>query len=299
VPTGHGQHANRDDTSRDPPGPRRREAGAVPDDGERERLAATFDRAAARYQRVRPEYPDALFDHLIDVARLTPGDRLLEVGAATGKATLPLAHRGFRITALEPGAALAAAARANLAGLDVDVRVVRFEDWTLAGAPFDMVCAATAWHWIDPTVRYRQAAAALRAGGHLAVWEAVHVFPYGGDPFFAEIQDVYDEIGEALPAGSVLPRPQELPDLRDDIEASELFDVVDVAQFDWETIYDADGYIDLLSTFSGHIAMQDHHRERLFGEIRRRLATRADGRLRRHWGGVLHIARVRDGHRQG
>jgi hypothetical protein len=57
--------------------------------------------------------------------------------------------------------------------------------------------------------------------------------------------------------------------------------------------YDADGYIDLLNTFSGHIAMHDWQRDRLYGEIRRRLAARPDGRLRRHWGGVLHVARSR------
>ncbi len=66
-----------------------------------------------------------------------------------------------------------------------------------------------------------------------------------------------------------------------------------MTQYDWETIYHADGYIDLLNTFSGHIAMQDWQRDRLYGEVRRRLAERPDGRLRRHWGGVLHIARRR------
>lgn len=57
--------------------------------------------------------------------------------------------------------------------------------------------------------------------------------------------------------------------------------------------YDAEGYIDLLNTFSGHIAMQDWQRDRLYGEIHRRLGNRPGGRLRRHWGGVLHVARRR------
>jgi trans-aconitate methyltransferase len=75
---------------------------------------------------------------------------MLEVGCATGKATRPLARRGFRTTCIEPGAALAAAARANLAGSDVEVVEARFEDWTPAGEPFALVFAATAWHWVDP-----------------------------------------------------------------------------------------------------------------------------------------------------
>ena len=263
----------------------------MPVEEERERLAATFDRAADLYQRARPEYPDEVYDHLLRLTGLPAGARLLEVGCATGKATLPLARHGFRITCIEPGAALAAAARRNLAGFDVDVIEGRFEDWAPGADPFALVYAATAWHWVDPAVRYHRAAAVLEPRGHLAFWDASHVIPYDGDPFFEELQDVYDEIGESLPPDVPLPRPQELVDKRDEIEASGLFEVVDIVQYDWELAYDAERYIDLLNTFSGHIAMDDWQRDRLYGEIRRRLATRPDGRLRRHWGGVLHVAR--------
>lgn len=61
--------------------------------------------------------------------------------------------------------------------------------------------------------------------------------------------------------------------------------------FDWEIRYTAESYIRLLDTFSGHIAMADWQRDRLYGEIRRRLADRPDGELRRHWGAMLHVAR--------
>lgn len=260
---------------------------------ERERLRLTFDRAAASYDRARPDYPRALFDDLVAVTGLAPGDRLAEVGCATGKATRPLAGRGFHITCVELGAGLAAAARRNLAGYPVEVVEGRFEDWRPA-CRYDLVYAATAWHWVDPSVRYPLAWRALRSGGHLAFWKADHVFPEGGDPFFREIQDVYDEIGEGLPPGSPWPRPGELADDRRDIEASGLFDVIAVRHYDWERVYGAEEYIELLSTFSGHIAMAGWQRERLFGEIRRRLARRPDRSVRRHWGAVLNVARRRD-----
>lgn len=107
------------------------------------------------------------------------------------------------------------------------------------------------------------------------------------------MQEIYDEIGESLPTNATVPRPRELRDDREEIEASGLFEVVDIEQYDWETVYDAQGYIDLLNTFSGHIAMHDRQRDRLYGEIRRRLAQRPDGLVRRHWGGVLQVARRR------
>jgi len=281
-----------------PPKTTRRRARGAADlaDVDRERLRETFNQAAARYQRARPEYPGELFDDLVSVAGLAPGARLLEVGCATGKATVPLARRGFRITCVELGPELAAAARRNLqgAGLGAEVIEANFEEWRPPGGElFDLVYAATAWHWIDPARRYRLAWQVLRPGGHLAFWEGSHVLPDGGDPFFDELQEVYEEIGEGLPPGAVRPVPGQLTDLSADIEASGLFSVVCVRQYDWERVYDAEGYIELLGTFSGHIAMAPWQRERLYGEIRRRLAGRPSGTVRRHWGAALHVARRR------
>jgi SAM-dependent methyltransferase len=267
----------------------------VESDKERKALADTFDRAASLYQKARPEYPDELFDDIVDVSGIQMGDHLLEVGCATGKATLPLARRGMRITCIEPGRHLAAIARENLQTCDVRVVETTFEEWRPGTTEsFALVYAATAWKWIDPSIRYRRAWEALRPRGHLALWNAQHVFPEGGDPFFAEIQEVYEEIGEGLPPGAVQPRPGELPDDTVDIEKSGLFDVMHVRHFDWEVQCDASSYVDLLNTFSGHIAMDDWKRDRLYGEIRKRLAERPDGKLRRHWGVVLHVARRRD-----
>jgi len=265
-------------------------------DDDREQLRLTFDSAADRYDRARPDYPDELFDELVRLAGLRRGAQLLEVGCGTGKATAALARRGFAVTCVELGPQLAEQARANLAGFE-DVQVVQsaFETWEPPAAMFyDLVFAATAWHWIDPAIRYRKAWALLRPRGHFAFWAATHVLPYGGDPFFAEIQEIYDEIGEGLPPDFVCIRPGEMFDERAEIEETELFEDVQVRQFDWEISYDADGYIGLLDTFSGHIAMEGWQRDRLYSEIRRRLASRPDGRLRRHWGAALHVARRRD-----
>jgi SAM-dependent methyltransferase len=261
---------------------------------DREQLRTTFNSASALYHRARPEYPAELFGELVRLVGLRPGDRLLEVGCATGKATIPLAHRGFQITCVEIGADLAAAARRNLAGFPrVDIVNESFETWEPPRAGFDLVFAATAWHWIDPAVRYQRAWDLLRDGGHLALWSATHAFPAGGDRFFHELQDVYDEINEGLPDGAVFPEAGELPDERAEIEASGLFTDVAVRRFGWEIEYTADEYIRLLDTFSGHIAMAQWQRDRLYGEIRRRLAARPGGRLERGWGAVLHVARRR------
>jgi SAM-dependent methyltransferase len=257
----------------------------------RESLRETFENAAAMYDSARPGYPPKLFDDLVDIAGLEPGARLLEVGCATGKATRPLLERGFSVVCVELGAQLAERARSNLAGMQLEVHIAPFERWDGRAESFDLVYAATAWHWIDPRARYRKAHALLRPGGHLAFWRAEHAFPVGFDPFFAEIQEVYDAIGESHPGEWPPPTPEEAADDVDEIKASGLFGHVRVRRYVWETRYTAHEYIALLNTFSGHMAMDDEKRDYLYREIRKRIASRRDPRVLRHWYAVLHTAR--------
>jgi SAM-dependent methyltransferase len=259
------------------------------------RLRATFDDAAFLYQRARPDYPEELYADLIAITGVEPSSaRLLEVGCGPGKATPPLARMGFRITAIELGVMLAEQARRNLAAFPgVSVITSSFEDWPPPAATrFDLIYAATAWKWVDPRVKYAKAAALLAPGGHVAVWDAKHAFPADFDPFFAEIQQVYDEIGEGDDAVWPPPLPADDPDpTAGEFAAAKQFTVVGTRRYVWARRYTADEYIALLNTFSGHIAMAAANRDHLYAEIRRRLAARPDGRLTRHWLVVLTVAR--------
>ncbi|MEV0385005.1 class I SAM-dependent methyltransferase [Nonomuraea sp. NPDC050643] len=260
----------------------------------RERLRATFDTVASLYQQARPDYPADLYTDLLTLTGIEPPGHLLEVGCGPGKATLPLARRGFRITAIELGNALAEEARRGLRDFPgVSVITTSFEDWEPpAGAVFDLLYAATAWKWIDPEVKYEKAATLLRPGGHLAVWDAHHAFPADADPFFAEIQSVIDELGEGDGGPWPPPRPEDQPDpTATAFEDSGHFAVTGTRRHVWARRYTADEYIALLDTFSGHIAMRPEKREHLYREIRHRLAARPDNRLTRHWLAILTVGR--------
>jgi SAM-dependent methyltransferase len=264
----------------------------------RERLRATFDTVASTYQDARPDYPAELYTDLLAMTTIEPSTlesaRLLEIGCGPGKATLPLARMGFQITAIELGQALAEEARRRLREYpQVSVITSPFETWQPStDAPFDLIYAATAWRWVDSEVKYAKAAALLRPTGHVAVWDAQHAFPADADPFFGEIQEVYNEIGEPHDGPWPPPLPEDEPNpIAAEFEASGHFDLIETRRYVWGRRYSADEYIALLNTFSGHIAMEPAQRDHLYSEIRRRLAIRPTPHLTRHWLAILTIAR--------
>jgi SAM-dependent methyltransferase len=240
---------------------------------DRRRLRETFEQVPELYDRARPSYPDELFDDLTALAGLRAGDRILELGPGTGKATVALAERGFRVVGVELGEGLAALARRNLAAFpEVEIVTVPFERWE-THERFDLVAAFTAFHWIDPEVRYEKAAQLLREAGTLAIVDTTHVLPEGGDPFWIEVQTDYDAVVPS-PDNRPPPRPEEARVLSDEIAASGLFRVVDVRRYLWDAPYTADEYIAVLDTYSGHRSMADDERNELYRRIRDRIGGR-------------------------
>jgi SAM-dependent methyltransferase len=240
---------------------------------ERHRLRETFEEVPELYDRARPSYPAELLDDLVELCGLSPGATILELGPGTGKATLALAERGFRVVGVELGEGLAAVAKRNVAEFsNVEIVNARFEQWQTRER-FEAVVAFTAFHWIDPEVRYEKPAALLREGGCLSVVDTKHVLPEGGDLFWVEVQEDYDAVVPS-PDNAPPPPPDDVADLSDEIEASGRFGNVAVRRYLWDAPYTADEYIGVLDTYSGHRSMLEEERSELYRRIRDRIGDR-------------------------
>jgi SAM-dependent methyltransferase len=260
---------------------------------EREQLRTTFEEVPELYDRARPTYPDELFDDLAALAGLGEGARVLEIGCGTGQATLPLARRGYSVLCVELGEGLAAAARRKLAPFsNVDIVRANFETWEPDRADFDAIVAFTAFHWVDPELRYEKSARLLREHGSLGVGGTLHVQRPGGDPFWAAVQEDYDAVVPS-DATDPPPLPEEIDDLSEEIEASGRFEYVGVRRYVWDLEYTADEYISLLNTYSGHRALDDERRTQLYDRIRRRIEARPDRRVVKTYITMLNVARRR------
>lgn len=128
-----------------------------------------FDGVAQLYDDSRLGYPSDIVDFALATAGVGAGSDVLEVGCGTGQLTEALACHAFRLTAIDIGASMIAGARRRLDGCDVSFQAVSFEDLAAADASFDLIVCGTAWHWVDPEVRFRKSARLLRPGGWLAL----------------------------------------------------------------------------------------------------------------------------------
>jgi SAM-dependent methyltransferase len=261
---------------------------------DRARLRLTFDTAAERYERIRPRDLPEVFDDIERFGGLGRGSRVLEIGCGTGQATIDLAIRGYAVVAVEIGAELAAIARRRLADYpDAEVIVADFERWELPAEPFDAVVSATAFHWIDPEIRFGKAADALRPSGMLAIIDTDHVAG-GTEPFFVDVQDCYErwdpttEPGLRLQAASALE-----PDVGE-VARSARFGPTIVRRHEWDLAYPTSDYLDLLLTYSGHIALESSARAGLLDCIATLIDDRYGGTITKRYLTTVRLARRRD-----
>jgi SAM-dependent methyltransferase len=249
----------------------------------------TFEDVPELYDRARPGYPSEVFDDLVALGRLSPGARLLEIGCGTGKATLPLAERGFELVGVELGEGLAEVARRKLSSFRrVEIVTARFEDWE-PDALFDGIVSFTAFHWIDPEMRYEKPARLLREGGTLAVAGSHHVLADPRDGFWVDVQQDYDAVVPG-DSGSPPPHPDDVADLSADIERSGRFRNVGARRYRWQLRYTADSYLAVLNTYSGHRALDSDQRERLYARIRRRIEAEPQQAVTKTYLTTLNVA---------
>lgn len=272
-------------------------------------IGLRFDDVAELYDRVRPRYPAELFD---DLATLIPPDaRLLEVGCGTGQATRDLLARGWRVHAVEPGAAMVARARHNTTGLPFTVDLARFDDWDPRGATFDALFSATAYHWVDPRHRWSLAAAVLEPGAAIALVTNRTVAGGQFDEVYRASEDLHArfapeiEFGLPVTAESILDTVNagrhDLGAIWQAAEAKSgpslagpLFTPPELRSYEWMVTYDTEDAVGLLSTYSPYLRVPEERRAQLLAGIADIVRTEFGGTVTRRYLAILAVARRRE-----
>ena len=147
-----------------------------------------FDGVAQLYEASRLGYPSDIVEFAVETAGVGAGSDVLEVGCGTGQLTESLARHGFSLTAIDIGPSMIAATRRRLDGSAISLQVSSFEDFAAGDASFDLIVSGTAFHWVDPEVRFRKPARLLRPGGWLALLETGEGYD---DPFGTALHNMW------------------------------------------------------------------------------------------------------------
>lgn len=246
--------------------------------------ALSFGEVAARYERFRPEYPDALVDAVLDYAG-RPVQRALEIGAGTGKATRVFAARGVGVTATDPDGAMLGELRRHLPDGVVTMQA-SLEDLGPTGR-FDLVFAAASLHWTEPSGRWPRIAARLQPEGVVA--------SFAGPVELAD-QTLQDAVraarapflgddGVPSPDGTTPDSVMQWPGT--ELEHSPLFTDVRQLVIERRLRWPARAWVGYLSTVSAYLQLPAAQREQVFARTLEVLPEQVDV----YADVILHLAR--------
>jgi SAM-dependent methyltransferase len=153
-----------------------------------------FTSRVADYVRYRPDYPTALPAWLRDEHGVTADWRVADIGAGTGISSKMFLDAGHAVTAVEPNAAMRAAAQHWLGGDACFTAVDGSAEATgLADASVDLVSVAQAFHWFDQAAIKAEWRRILRPGGLVAVyWNSRRLI---GTPFLQGYEALLNRYG--------------------------------------------------------------------------------------------------------
>lgn len=229
-----------------------------------------FDEVVLNYEKRRPNYGTELFKDVIKYAEITIDKSLIEVGCGTGQATEPFLKTNCKVTAVELGENLATYTREKFKAYE-NFKVVRssFEDYACDDITFDMLYSATAFHWIPDEIGYKKAYRLIKSGGTIALFWNRPAPNDKNNPLHQKIQAIYKEL---LPHWSYKVTSPEDKERKYSSILNKIkeygFINAELKLYHNTRRMTGVEYIELLNTYSDHLALENSIKTLLFDGIR-------------------------------
>lgn len=235
------------------------------------------------YNEIRPPYPEQIYEFLLTTGALRANTSTLEIGAGNGLATRRLLDFGANpLTVVEPDKRFSPLLRSivKLYKAEIHCIAASFEEAALPRRHYDLVAAATSFHWIQPSIGLAKVAEVLKPGGYVALWW--HVFGDIGrdDPYHEATSTILQPLSSS-PSGGPDTVPFALDTLARlrDFSSTGQFEQLEYTAYRWTLVLNTAQVGSLYATFSSISRLPEEQRK----TILRQLMEVAD----RHFGGIV------------
>jgi len=266
----------------------------VPDQIEHADGRRLFGADPTAYDQVRPAYPDWIFTDLVAAGALFEGAATLEIGAGSGLASRPLLAYGANpLILLEPDQRFARslAAIARQASGTCTICHEPFESAALTPASFDLIVAATAFHWLEPESALMRAHQLLKPNGTVAlIWNVLQVMGQP-DPFHDATAALLAPLATS-PAGAPDTLPFALDRSAREAQARAAgFEEVVYRESRWSMTLESDQVVQLYQTFSSVQHLSPPERASVLASLKAIADDQFGGRVTRNVTSCLYRIR--------
>ena len=225
----------------------------------------TFNDDAKNYDQYRPDYPAELFNDIVCYSKNSIVN-VLEIGAGTGQATQWFADQGMHTIAIDIGKNMVACLSDKFKNYsNIKSICTSFEDYEINDSKFDLVCSATAFHWLDYDYALPKIKSALNTNGIIALFWNHPFVGKSDDIVHSEIRKVYDKYrpNDKTPNEFSYEDTGKHKNLLNHFG----FEDVMVKLYHRDRHFTADEYICLLNTYSDHRMLPIKIKEAFENEI--------------------------------
>lgn len=246
------------------------------------------------YDDARPDYPEWIFEGLRDHGSLAPGAATLEIGPGTGRATRRLLDHGAGpLTLVEPDVRFREMLEAVVATASAPCELIfeSFEDARLPSARFQLVVAATAFHWLSPVLGLEKIRSVLAPGGAAALFWNVLTVLGEPDAFHDATQALLAPLSES-PSGA----PDRVPfaldrSARENDARSAGFERVDYFESTWTVALNTERVGKLYESFSHIQRLAPDARAKVLTQLMEVAEREFAGRVERNVTSCLYLLR--------
>lgn len=246
------------------------------------------------YDQIRPPYPEPIYEFLEATGALFPGAVTLEIGAGSGIATRRLLEAGVDpLTIVEPDPRfapwleqIASSSKARIERIEAP-----FEEADLPPAGYDLVAAATSFHWIQPEVGLGKVATVLKPGGHAALWW--HVFGADhDDPYHLATRAILEPLASSPSSPpDAVPFGLDIQARLEDFERTGQFEIPEFMDHRWPLVLGTEQVGALYATFSTISRLPEEQRKALLSQLMEIAERDFGGRVVRNMVSAAYVAR--------